>query len=160
MSTPYFAIVRMEQPSTKLAEDFYVQLGWRPTVIVALGADSSASMNYFVDGLTGDDDTALVPTGGGAIDHDATPGISVDDSGFTIGQETTFFDRNSAAVGFLVWGMPPSGEALSQVITVSASLPARDDEAFGEGKQYDADIESDGSGRYNPEFSDPGVYIA
>ena len=73
-----------------------MQLGWRPTVIVALGADSSASMNYFVDGLTGDDDTALVPTGGGAIDHDATPGISVDDSGFTIGQETTFFDRNNA----------------------------------------------------------------
>ena len=156
--TPYFAIVRMQQPAAKLAKDFYVQLGWRPTIIIALGADSNASVNYFVDGLTGEDDTVLMPTGGGALDHNATPGIKVDATGFTIGQESTFFDRNDALVGFLVWGQPPTNEVLSQVITVSNDLPLRDDEAFGEASQYDADIETDGSGRYNPEFSDPGVY--
>ena len=165
-------LIRVRTPAAAINKVFFVQLGARPLVVEVLGLDDAGRNAIAVDGFTDSGEVYLQATNTAAADHDASNGITIEDKGFKIGNNSTVFRRNSAELLFRVWMRPgdPRGHSqdgtrlsedrspFAKIYTLDNNLPLRDDNAHGSGDQYDADIETDGSGRYNPEFSDFGVY--
>ena len=145
-------IVRVKTPSTAVVKDFFVQLGWRPKAVLIYGLDSAAIHGIAVDGLTTAGQVGLLPTDTVAWDDNALKGVTIEDKGFTIGQNATIFARASAEIAFLCFR---SDEKEDPIVTLDNNLPLRDDAPYGEGKQYLIDA----AGKtYNPEFSDAGVF--
>ena len=165
-------LIRARTPAAAINKEFFVQLGARPLVVQVWALDGSGRSAIAVDGFTAAGQIFLLPTDTMIASHDAGNGITIEDKGFKIGNNVNVFRRNDAELLFIVWmrpgeprGRTQDGTALttdrspfSKIYTLDNNLPLRDEEPHGGGDQYDADIETDGSGRYNPEFSDFGFY--
>ena len=165
-------LIRAQTPATAINKQFFVQLGARPLAVIVYGLDSDGRHAIAVDGFTAAGQVGTFADDSNAWNHDAGSGITIEDKGFTIGVNTDLFVRGDADLLFIVWmrpgdpkGRDQDGTALttdrspfSKVYTLNNNLPLRDDEPHGGGDQYDADIESDGSGRYDPAFSDFGIF--
>ena len=160
-------LIRIRTPAAAINKEFFVQLGSRPLAIQIYGLDANARNGIVVDGFTDAGEVGLLPTDAAGWDDDAANGITIEDKGFKIGNSATIFRRNNAELLFIVFtraGAPRGHQQttdrnpFAKIFTLDDNLPVRDDEPFGEAKQYTADVETDGSGHYSPEFSDFGVY--
>ena len=151
-----YKIFRLRQPSSKVDKDLYFLCGFRPLVIKGYCMDSGGRNFMYVRDFTADDEVLLRDTSTSAKDHDNDDsGIELDDQGFAMKSHSTLLDRNSAEIMIEAYGDLFEGE----IVTIGNALPLRDENPFGAGAQYDADINADGvTGRANPEFSDSGVY--
>lgn len=146
---------RVQQLATKVDQPLFFHCGFTPLVVKGYSMDSGGRDFIAVRGLTADGEVVVRANDGTAKDEDdSNNGISFEEQGFSMKSHTLILDRNSGLFFVEAYGDLVEGD----VVTVSADLPTRDDDPYGEGKQYTPNINPDLSGSYNPEFSDAGIY--
>lgn len=146
---------RFQQPSTAIDKNLWFQCGFRPTVVRGYAMDSAGQDFIAVRDLTADGEVCVRANNSTAKDENNTSdGISFDDQGFSMISGSTLLNRNSAMFFIEAFGdLDERG-----VVTMSNDIPHRAEEPYGEGAQYDANINADGSGTASKIFSEVGIY--
>ena len=152
----FYRAFRVRQPAAALAKSFYFACGFRPLVVKITGLNAGGSNGLAVNGVM-DAGDMLLDTGA-AVTTIIDDAVTFDERGFTMGTNSEVFSVDGKSMLIEAWG-DPRIVAKDTVIDLTNSLPLRDDKSFaGDGDQFDASINADGSGTYNPEFSDSGVF--
>lgn len=133
MSANPFQVVRLQQPSTALAKNLTVNLGWRPAMVWVINYKAAGAMAIAVDG---EDVAGGLTFGANASMAAATNGISFFDSGFKLGSHASLIRDDAAEVVCIAF------RSLNPIAQVDLSDIEATPDAYGKGTQFGAKTEA------------------